>query len=204
MLARWIERSLLVILILILAWQNRSLFSPAPSPPTLQTFQIKDVLHAVRAQLIEAEQERINRGLMPLFQVQSLDLELQAIVEEDNKTKGSAEIKIVGAGFERSSRQQHTTKITLHLQTVPLNITPRKLPTVTPRKVPTVSPRTGPVKPVEGKTPPPGAYPADEKKTLEEIWPTLPEDLKKELLEQLKKSTKPPQPNTTTKPGKAP
>lgn len=120
--ARSIERSfyvsIIVALLLFLAWREVLPLVRRQLPTTPDTFEIKDVIHAVHTQLIESQREREAAGRSPLFLVRSFDLELQATIKSQSIGSGKFETKILALGTENSSTRERATKITLHMETI--------------------------------------------------------------------------------------
>ncbi|MCC5931048.1 MAG: hypothetical protein JJU28_17510 [Cyclobacteriaceae bacterium] len=83
----------------------------------MENLNIKALIHAVRQELIESEEERIQKNLLPLFKVDSLKIEVNFIVEEKTETGGGLNLKIVDIGRDLTYSNQQIHKITLDLKT---------------------------------------------------------------------------------------
>ena len=83
----------------------------------METLNLKELIHTVRQELIDSENERIEKGLSPLFKVDSLKIEVNFVVEKVNKTGGKIDIKIVDVGHDITYSSQQIHKILLELKT---------------------------------------------------------------------------------------
>ena len=83
----------------------------------MESLNIKELIHAVRQELIESEEERVKKGIPPLFAVDNLKIEVNFVVEEKTETGGGLNLKIVDIGRDVTYSKQQIHKITLELKT---------------------------------------------------------------------------------------
>jgi hypothetical protein len=83
----------------------------------MESLNLKELIHAVRQELIDSENERIDKGLSPLFKVENLKIEVNFVVEQTKKTGGKIGIKIVDVGHDVTYSNQQIHKILLELKT---------------------------------------------------------------------------------------
>lgn len=83
----------------------------------MEGLNIKELIHAVRQELMDSEQERIRKGIPPLFVVDNLKIEVNFVVEKKTTTGGGLNLKIVDVGRDVSYNSQQIHKITLELKT---------------------------------------------------------------------------------------
>lgn len=84
----------------------------------MESLNLKELIHQVRQELIESENERVQKGLTPLFKVDNLKIEVNFVVEKTKKSGGKLGIKIVEAGHQVSYSSQQIHKISLELNTI--------------------------------------------------------------------------------------
>jgi len=113
---RAIYLSFIVVLLMVLGWPWIRHRIQATPFSIQERFEIKDVIQSIHTQLIQSQKEREEAGRSPLFVVKSFDLELQAIITQENKASGKAEVKVLALGREDSINRERTTKITLHME----------------------------------------------------------------------------------------
>lgn len=85
----------------------------------MEDLNIKELIQTVRQELIDSENERIQKGLNPLFYVDNLKIEVNFVVEKVKKTGGKFNLKIVDVGRDVTYTNQQVHKITLELKTSP-------------------------------------------------------------------------------------
>lgn len=121
-------------------WRRKQL--PAPPVQAGQSLFIKDLISKVHEELLQARQERQQRGDPAIFEVDQMTLEVNFVAQRDSDFSGGIDLKIVtvgGAqlGGTRHYQDQQIHKITLTLAAVPyreqdslldLDLTPRFRP----------------------------------------------------------------------------
>lgn len=80
--------------------------------------QIKDVIRKVQEELIESQQEREKQGIPPLFEVDSLEIELHFTVQEQMDASTGFSIAVVDLDAEHTYSAEQVQKITLRLKKV--------------------------------------------------------------------------------------
>ncbi|HNW91049.1 MAG TPA: hypothetical protein PK664_05680 [Paludibacteraceae bacterium] len=86
----------------------------------METLNLKELIHTVRQELIDSENERKSKGLDPLFKVDNLKIEVNFVVEKTKKTGGKLGIKIIDIGHDVTYSSQQVHKIVLELKTCEL------------------------------------------------------------------------------------
>jgi hypothetical protein len=88
------------------------------------SLSLKELIRRVQIELMESQGEREARGDAPLFEVESLTLEVNFVVTRSKGGSGGFEFKVltfgginVGGDVERQEQQTH--KITLSLKAIP-------------------------------------------------------------------------------------
>lgn len=79
---------------------------------------ISDVIRSVHTQLLEAEQDRRDRQLEPLFETKGLTLEIQFLVASEKELKGGVKAWVVEAGASGRRTSSSTHKMILELGVV--------------------------------------------------------------------------------------
>jgi len=82
----------------------------------VQDINMRDLLVAVRCNLEQAGEDLKRSGKEPLFQLETLELELKFVVEEATEIKGGFNVKIVSVGGAGSDKAQQTQTIRLKYQ----------------------------------------------------------------------------------------
>lgn len=84
----------------------------------MQELKIKDLIHAVRQELIESENERVKKGITPLFYVENLKIEVNFVVAENVSGGGKIKMMLVEVGGDAAYKSEQVHKITLELKTL--------------------------------------------------------------------------------------
>jgi len=108
----------LIAALIALAWPTIYSWFKSSPPITHEQFEIKEVIHAIHTQLIQAEKEREQAKRPPLFVVKSFDLELHATIKRESKAGGDFDTKILVLRAEDTISRERATKVTLHMETV--------------------------------------------------------------------------------------
>jgi hypothetical protein len=69
--------------------------------------------------LIEAEQDRIEKGLAPLFVTDTLEIEASVIVEAQNNSKFGFDLKVLSASNADQIKDNAVHKISLKFRVLP-------------------------------------------------------------------------------------
>ena len=87
---------------------DHTLLSHAP-------IEVADVIEYMRAQLIESETRRVRDGLLPLFEVDKLEIELKMVLRESADSSGKVDLRLLAltAGDQVQTEQTHTINLTL-------------------------------------------------------------------------------------------
>ena len=78
--------------------------------------QIKDVIRKVQQELIESQKEREESGILPLFEVDSLELEINFIVRQQSEGRAGLSFAVVDAEAEHNYSREQVQKMTLRLK----------------------------------------------------------------------------------------
>lgn len=78
--------------------------------------QIKDVIHKVQQELIDSQKERRDLGMSPLFEVDSLEIEIHFVVQQQTDAKAGVSLAVVDVGADHNYSQEQIQKITLRLK----------------------------------------------------------------------------------------
>ena len=78
--------------------------------------QIKDVIRKVQQELIESQKEREESGILPLFEVDSLELEIHFIVRQQSEGRAGLSFAVVDAEAEHNYSREQVQKMTLRLK----------------------------------------------------------------------------------------
>jgi hypothetical protein len=84
----------------------------------MQDLSIKELIQAVRNELVESENERRQKKIDPLFVVDSLKIEVNFVVENKKDTGGKFNLQVVDIGRNVVYTEQQIHKITLDLKTI--------------------------------------------------------------------------------------
>jgi hypothetical protein len=79
---------------------------------------IRDLIRRVHAELLESREERERLGLPPVFEVQTMTIEVNFVATESKDMRGGLDFRVITAGASRSYDQQQVHKITLSLTAV--------------------------------------------------------------------------------------
>ncbi len=90
----------------------------------MEKLNIKELIHAVRQELIDSETLRKQKNIEPLFEVDNLKIEVNFVVEKTTDTGGGINLKIIDIGKSVKYNSQQVHKITLELKTCSENNTP--------------------------------------------------------------------------------
>jgi hypothetical protein len=90
---------------------------------------VKELISKVKSELVSAEQERINRGDAPLFELKEFDLEIKFVVSQEEKNHEDAKWQLVTVGTESSYSQEQIQTINLKMA-----VTPPKYETASPER----------------------------------------------------------------------
>jgi hypothetical protein len=90
-----------------------------PPTPTDPLF-IKDLIRRVHAELYASCAERERAKEEPLFQVDSLALEVNFVVTRSAGVNGGLDFKIITAGAKGEYEQQQVHKVTLMMSAIPV------------------------------------------------------------------------------------
>jgi Trypsin-co-occurring domain 2 len=105
---------LLVALMLFNRWKLATDESGAD-----QGLGVKELIENVKAELIEAEQNRIKSNKAALFETKDFDLEINFVVNTRRKGTGKLEIQVVTIGGETEISSEKIQKIKLHMTAIP-------------------------------------------------------------------------------------
>ncbi len=78
--------------------------------------KIKDVIHKVQQELAESQNEREEKGLPPLFEVDSLDIEIHFVVQQHADSRVGASLAVIDVGADHNYSQEQIHKMTLRLK----------------------------------------------------------------------------------------
>ena len=82
---------------------------------TEKNLLIKDLIRQVHRELVASQEERDEEGLPPLFQVDSLVIEANFVVVDDQKAEAGFGFSLLKAGAEVNYKHEQIHKITLNL-----------------------------------------------------------------------------------------
>jgi len=85
---------------------------------------VKDLIRRVHQELLESQQEREKSGEHPIFEVESLTIEVNFVIVQSKEAKGEVGFKLITVaegdlGGTKSYQQQQIQKITLSLTALP-------------------------------------------------------------------------------------
>lgn len=78
--------------------------------------QIKDVIRKVQQELTESQKEREEAGILPLFEVDSLELEIHFVARQQREGKAGLSFAVVDAEAEHTYSREQVQKMTLRLK----------------------------------------------------------------------------------------
>jgi hypothetical protein len=88
-----------------------------------ESLSLKELIHAVRDELVASELERVQEGKRPLFEFDTLDIEVHFVVTKGRSAKGGFSLKVLpfvpfGADAQVTGdfQKQQVHKITLSLK----------------------------------------------------------------------------------------
>ena len=76
---------------------------------------LKDIIRRISAELIESQDERRRSGEAAVFEVSSLDIELNFVVTNSRSGNLGMDLKVVKGGGERRYDEQQVQRLVLHL-----------------------------------------------------------------------------------------
>ncbi|WP_126349481.1 trypco2 family protein [Kocuria rosea] len=76
---------------------------------------LKDIIRRVSNELLESQEERRQFGEAAVFEVASLDIELNFVVTESKSGNLGMDLKVVSAGGNRHYEEQQVQRLVLHL-----------------------------------------------------------------------------------------
>lgn len=83
-----------------------------------ESLSLREFIQAVRDDLVEAEEERIESGHDPLFKVDSLEIEASIVVTDKVEGGGGLKIQVLSFGASRGRENEAAHKINLKLSAV--------------------------------------------------------------------------------------
>lgn len=80
-----------------------------------ESLSLAELIRAVHEELIKSQLERESDDLAPLFEVDTLELEVNFVVGETKSAEAGCDIKVVSVGgdMEWAKQQVHNVKLTL-------------------------------------------------------------------------------------------
>jgi hypothetical protein len=94
-----------------------------------ESVSVKDLIHRVSQDLIESQTEREKSGRKPLFEVETLTIEINFVVTTTTDAKGEIDLQLVTVEGGKQYENQQVQKITLQLKAIPgLGVKPGPLP----------------------------------------------------------------------------
>lgn len=84
-----------------------------------QSLPIGDLIRRIQNDLIESQRQRESEGQPPLFEVDSLTLEVHFVVTRSTKTTGGFDLKVITFGGETTYTSEQVHKISLSLKSAP-------------------------------------------------------------------------------------
>lgn len=80
---------------------------------------LKKLVSAVRDELEALDRERASGKRPPLFQLESMELELKFTVAESDSAKGGMDLKIVSFGADKALREEQVQSVRLRYRVAP-------------------------------------------------------------------------------------
>lgn len=112
-----VERFLLILIILgSLYLLIKGLYKDQALDASGIDLNIKDLTLSVKNQLEQLDQERQKKNELPLFMVESFDLELNFTVKQVATKEGKLEYKVLTIGDKNEVSKEQVQKITLHMK----------------------------------------------------------------------------------------
>ena len=84
-----------------------------------ESVSVKDLIHRVSQDLIESQTEREKSGRKPLFEVETLTIEINFVVTTTTDAKGEIDLHLVTVDGGQQYENQQVQKITLQLKAIP-------------------------------------------------------------------------------------
>lgn len=85
----------------------------------MSELNLKKLVSAVRDELEALDRERAKQKRSPLFQLESVELELNFTVVESDSTKGGLDLKIVSFGTDEALREEQVQSVRLRYRVAP-------------------------------------------------------------------------------------
>src|SRR5688572_11733431 len=92
---------------------------PVNSPLSSKEIQPADVIDYMHRQLIFSEDRRKKAGMLPLFEVDSLEIELKVNLHETIGADGKVNFKLIAIATDTKLEQERVHTIRLKLRSVP-------------------------------------------------------------------------------------
>jgi len=80
---------------------------------------LQELISQIRDELEQVDRGRETAGKPPLFQLESLELELKFTVAESQESKGGLDLKVVSFGADQAVREEQVQTVRLCYRTVP-------------------------------------------------------------------------------------
>jgi hypothetical protein len=117
-----------IVVTLIVQWSARS----APGLASQDSLQVKDLILRVREELAAAEQDRVDKNLLPTFELKDFDMEINYVVRNSGGTK----VEVLGVGTNVDVGTERVQKLRLHWTPAPP--VQRSVPPSETKKAPTI------------------------------------------------------------------
>jgi hypothetical protein len=109
----------LVILALVLVLIYNHLKVRIGAAETPHEAEIHEIIETVRAELKQADDERIKKNEPALFEVKTFDLEINFLAKSAETQSGGLKTELVAISGGSEVSSERVQKITLHLTTIP-------------------------------------------------------------------------------------
>ena len=76
---------------------------------------VGDVIRKISEELVAARTQRIETGKPPVFEVNSLDLEISFVVTESRTGSGGIDVKVIRGDVGKTHSDEAVQRVTLHL-----------------------------------------------------------------------------------------
>jgi hypothetical protein len=76
---------------------------------------VRELIRRVHQELVESRAQRERLGLSPIFEVESMTIEVNFVASESKEAQGGLDFKLITAGAKRQYDQQQIHKMTLVL-----------------------------------------------------------------------------------------
>lgn len=80
-----------------------------------QNISVKEFIQAVSEQLMASRTERLAAGRPPVFEVDSLDIELSVTATRSSRKAGRVDLKVVSGDLAGTAGHESVQKLSLHL-----------------------------------------------------------------------------------------